>query len=66
VHTWDVAAALGREHVPDDELAAATLAQARLVPQGASRTAPGAAFAPALPTDGLGPWPTALALLGRA
>jgi uncharacterized protein (TIGR03086 family) len=66
VHTWDIAAGRGREHVPDEELAAATLAQARLVPQGASRTEPGAAFAPALPADALDDWHTALALLGRA
>jgi uncharacterized protein (TIGR03086 family) len=62
VHTWDVATALGDAERPDDELVAAVLEQARLVPAG---PAPGAAFAPALPAADLDPWAEALALLGR-
>jgi uncharacterized protein (TIGR03086 family) len=65
VHTWDVATALGDAERPDDELVAAVLEQARLVPAGPARTAPGAAFAPALPAADLDPWAEALALLGR-
>lgn len=64
VHTWDVATALGEPFRPDDELVAATLAQARLVPAGAARVRPGAAFAPVLPAAG-DDWEQALALLGR-
>jgi uncharacterized protein (TIGR03086 family) len=65
VHAWDVATALGRTWRPDPELVAAVLEQARLVPAGPARTAPGAAFAPGLAADGDDPWTTALALLGR-
>ncbi len=66
VHTWDVATALGRPWRPDPTLAAAVLEQARLVPAGDARTAPGAAFAPVLTPADDDPWSTALALLGRA
>jgi hypothetical protein len=65
VHTWDVTTALGAGERPDDELVAAVLEQARLVPAGPARTAPGAAFAPALPAVDADPWAEALALLGR-
>lgn len=66
VHGWDVAAALGEPADYDDELVAAGLAQAELVPTGAVRTAPGAPFAPVLDTAaGLTGWPRTLALLGR-
>jgi uncharacterized protein (TIGR03086 family) len=64
VHGWDVAVALGRTHRPDDDLLAATLAQARLVPDGAARLTPGASFGPVLATDG-DDWAQTLALLGR-
>jgi hypothetical protein len=64
IHGWDVAATLGTSTDYDDDLLTAARQQAELVPDGAARTAPGAAFAPALPTvpDG---WPGTLALLGR-
>jgi uncharacterized protein (TIGR03086 family) len=66
VHGWDVATALEMAHEPDDELVAATLGLAQLVPAGPAREQPGAAYAPVLPlTDGAGEWPRALALLGR-
>lgn len=65
VHTWDVAAALGRDHRPDAELVDATLAQARLIPAGpVAREGPGAAFGPVLPSAD-DAWPRALALVGR-
>jgi len=50
VHAWDVAASLGIPDAlaPDDDVLADALAVARLVPDGESRTVPGAAFAPAL------------------
>jgi uncharacterized protein (TIGR03086 family) len=65
VHTWDVATALGRPWRPDATLAAAVLEQARLVPAGDARTAPGAAFGPVVASIDDDPWSTALALLGR-
>ncbi|MFI5893556.1 TIGR03086 family metal-binding protein [Actinoplanes sp. NPDC051513] len=49
VHGWDVAVSLGRPYAPDPAVLAATLPLARSVPDDASRLAPGAAFAPALP-----------------
>lgn len=48
VHAWDVAAALGVAFRPDDELVGATLAIARLIPDGPARRRPTAQFAPAL------------------
>jgi uncharacterized protein (TIGR03086 family) len=65
VHTWDVATALGEPFRPDDELVAATVAQAERVPGGPARTRSGAAFAPALTPSGDDGWSRALALLGR-
>jgi len=72
VHAWDVAASLGIPGAPalDDAVLADALAVARLVPDGESRTAPGAAFAPALPTRGPAgpasdPLDEILRLLGR-
>lgn len=65
VHTWDVATARGDGFRPDDELVAATLVQARQIPDGANRRRPGATFAPALPRGGTDDWNDALALLGR-
>ncbi|MFL6118649.1 TIGR03086 family metal-binding protein [Actinophytocola sp.] len=64
VHGWDVAATLGTPTDYDDELLTAVRQQAERVPGGAARTAPGAAFAPALPTAADG-WAGTLALLGR-
>ena len=65
VHTWDVATALGRVWRPDPPLVAAVLGQARLVPAGPARTAPGAAFGPVLGSGEADPWLAALALVGR-
>jgi len=66
VHGWDVAAALGRQVVYDNELVEAGLGLAGTVPTGEAREAPGAAFAPALaggsPEDA---WQRTLLLLGR-
>jgi uncharacterized protein (TIGR03086 family) len=64
-HSWDVATALGRVWRPDPPLVAAVLEQARRVPAGAARTAPGAAFAPVLESGEEDPWLAALALVGR-
>ncbi|CCH28554.1 TIGR03086 family metal-binding protein [Actinosynnema sp. NPDC047251] len=66
VHGWDVAVAVGGKLDYDDDLVAAALEQAELVPDGPMRTAPGAAFAPVLPiaADSTG-WNRTLALLGR-
>jgi uncharacterized protein (TIGR03086 family) len=70
VHGWDVAATLGTQDAyaaglgPD--LVAAGLAVAEQVPDGPAREAPGAAFAPALPTGAsTDPWHRTLTLLGR-
>jgi uncharacterized protein (TIGR03086 family) len=66
VHGWDVAATLGIDVAYDEDLRAAALAQAELVPTGAVRTAPGAPFAPVLPSaEGATGWARTLALLGR-
>jgi uncharacterized protein (TIGR03086 family) len=65
IHTWDVATALGSEFVPDPELAATTLALARLVPQGETRLGPDAAFAPVVSAAADDDWTRALALTGR-
>jgi uncharacterized protein (TIGR03086 family) len=64
VHGWDVAATLGIDVTYDEDLCAAAHTQAQLVPTGATRTAPGAPFAPVLPTSATG-WDHTLALLGR-
>lgn len=64
VHGWDVAATVGADYPGDDELAAAALAVAELVPDGPERLSPGAAFAPALPAAG-SKLARTLALLGR-
>lgn len=66
VHTWDIATALGAGFRPDDELVAATLEQARKVPQTpVVRERQGAPFAPVIPSAGTDDWNLALALLGR-
>ncbi len=53
VHAWDVAASLGLAATfrPDDDVLADALSVARQVPDGQSRTLPGAPFAPALATE---------------
>ncbi len=66
VHAWDVATALALPCRPDDELVAATLGVAELVPNDEFRDRPGAAFARALPVPpDDDPWSRALRLLGR-
>ncbi len=65
IHTWDVASSLGNPYRPDDELLGTVVAGAKRVPAGASRTGPGAAFAPAGTADQTDPWLVTLALLGR-
>ncbi|MCF2526282.1 TIGR03086 family metal-binding protein [Yinghuangia soli] len=49
VHAWDVARTLGLPHAPEPDIAEAALPIALAVPDGPSRLAPGAAFAPPLP-----------------
>ncbi len=56
IHTWDVAISLGNPYRPDDELLEIVAAGAKQVPAGASRTEPGAAFAPAVTTDQTDSW----------
>jgi len=64
-HGWDVARTIGAPYeLPDDVLAIA-LPIATAVPDGESRTAPGAAFAPRIPDPGGAPLNRILALLGR-
>ena len=67
VHGWDVAATLGLPFELPAEVLAVALPIARAVPGGAARTAPGAAFAPALSTpDNADPLTEILTLLGRS
>jgi len=65
IHTWDVAISLGNPYRPDHEILDIVAAGAKRVPAGASRTRPGAAFAPTVTTDQTDPWLITLALLGR-
>jgi uncharacterized protein (TIGR03086 family) len=70
VHGWDVAAALGTQAdytaALDREVVAAALAMSEQVPDDASREAPGAPFAHALPAPpDADPWTRTLTLLGR-
>lgn len=64
VHTWDVASALDLTYTPSPQLVAPILAMAERIPDGANRTGPDAAFAPALPPSE-SDWGRLLALLGR-
>jgi uncharacterized protein (TIGR03086 family) len=65
VHAWDVARAIGVEFEADGDAVWATAALVAMIPDDASRLAPGAAFAPALPTAGASEFDTMLAALGR-
>jgi len=71
VHAWDVARALGRDHVPEDAVVAAVLEVALPIPDDERRERPGSAFARAVPdeaeADGEGAtdWRRVLRLLGR-
>ena len=68
VHTWDVAAALGRPVMLEDDLVAAALDVAhREVPDGPRRHRPDASFAPPVPTpEDSPPFDRLLAVLGRS
>lgn len=66
VHAWDVAVSIGTPVDLDPEILSAALSVAEQVPQGVSRTAPGAAFGPVLPTpDGASVLDRVLTLSGR-
>jgi uncharacterized protein (TIGR03086 family) len=67
VHGWDVARTLGIPLVLDADILEAALAAARLVPGGARRLEPGAAFGPSVtvPDDGE-PLDLIVAMLGRS
>ncbi len=66
VHSWDVAQSLGVQPDLDDDLVAAALRIGRMVPTGASRLVPGAAFGPTLPADEKAdPLLQLMAMLGR-
>ncbi|MEU2257568.1 TIGR03086 family metal-binding protein [Nocardia xishanensis] len=67
VHAWDVARSIGQTVDPDPELALMALEVAVAVPDGPERSAPGAAFAPALTADDAGStMERVLRQLGRA
>jgi uncharacterized protein (TIGR03086 family) len=66
VHSWDVAKALGVPFEPEHDLLDAALTVARAVPDGPSRLAPGAAFAPGVPApDDASVLDRIVAVLGR-
>jgi hypothetical protein len=64
VHTWDVAQSLRLPYEPPSDIAAVVVTTALAIPDSASRTEAGAAFAPAVGGTGT-PWEQALAHLGR-
>ena len=67
VHGWDVARALGRSYELPDEVVAAAVPLAFVVPDGDFRTADGAVFGPAVPSTGeSGDLDRILAHLGRS
>ncbi|MFD3521267.1 TIGR03086 family metal-binding protein [Streptomyces sp. NPDC058653] len=68
VHAWDLARAIGLDWRPDDEIAEAALALARLVPDDGRRLEPGAAFSPARTggADPARPFDLVLTTLGRS
>lgn len=65
VHTWDVAASLGLSHRPSPVVIEMVVAMARKIPDGPTRSRPGAAFAPPVGTDSADPWIEILTRLGR-
>ncbi|GAA2695796.1 TIGR03086 family metal-binding protein [Actinoplanes palleronii] len=66
VHGWDVATTLSLPYAPSPDTLAAALPIARAVPDGPTRLAPDAAFAPAHPVlPGTDPLTEILLLLGR-
>lgn len=67
VHAWDVARSIGETIAVDPDVAAAALEISLAVPDGPERTAPGAAFAPALSVPEQAPTlDRILLLLGRS
>ncbi|MFC3451278.1 TIGR03086 family metal-binding protein [Amycolatopsis speibonae] len=67
VHGWDLDAALGREHLWDDELATAALGVASRYPDVTPVRGPGGAFDQAVEAPpGAGPGEALIALLGRS
>ncbi|WP_407555161.1 TIGR03086 family metal-binding protein [Streptomyces sp. Pv4-95] len=66
VHSWDVARSLDATVDFGPRLLDAALAVARAVPDGPSRTAPAAAFAPRIPHSHGTPLEEILTLLGRS
>ncbi|MFG3367099.1 TIGR03086 family metal-binding protein [Streptomyces sp. NPDC090032] len=66
VHSWDVARTLGHPVAFDPELLDVALAVARAVPGGEARRGPGAAFAPAVTSQGGARLDEIVALLGRS
>lgn len=67
VHSWDVAAALGRTVEFDDEVLAAALDVARQVPTDDASRGPGLSFGPVLPAPpGAGTLDEVLTALGRS
>ncbi len=66
VHGWDVARSIGVDYRLEPDLLAAALPVARAVPDGEQRSAPGAAFAPALAVrEDMDALDQILAMLGR-
>jgi uncharacterized protein (TIGR03086 family) len=65
VHGWDVARTLGIAYEVAPEVLATAVPIAEAVPDDKARLAPGAAFAPRVPTSGHDPLDRLLGLLGR-
>jgi uncharacterized protein (TIGR03086 family) len=65
VHSWDVAKALGTNVEFEPDVVEAAHEVARVVPTGAPRLAPGAAFAPDIPWTGEDRLDQLIAFLGR-
>jgi uncharacterized protein (TIGR03086 family) len=66
VHSWDVAKTLGTTVTFTPEVLEAARTVAQIVPTGAPRLAPGAAFGPDIPWPGNDPLDQIVALLGRS
>ncbi|MFD0361515.1 TIGR03086 family metal-binding protein [Nocardia sp. GCM10030253] len=66
VHSWDIARTLGRTVSFDDDLLAAALVVAEVVPGGKARLAPGAAFGPEITWSGDSTLDDIVAMLGRS
>jgi uncharacterized protein (TIGR03086 family) len=66
VHSWDLAKALGTSVGFEPDVVDAAAEVAKVVPTGAVRLAPGAAFGPDLPWTGDDPLDQLIAFLGRS